>query len=247
VAFADRMPFVKDVRDRADERRSGDVLAAFEGRGTVRLLADDAGVLFLERLEPGTSLVPRVLDGDDDGASRILADVIARMTPRHASAFPTVHDWALGFDRYLATEDSSIPRPLVTAAHQAYLRLCASQTSPRLLHGDLHHANVLFDAGRGWLAIDPKGVVGEVEFEIGAALRNPYECADAIVDPAIITRRASLFADLLALDVDRVLAWGFAQAVLAAAWDAEDGNAVDDDHLYLRLARQIAAIQGVSF
>jgi streptomycin 6-kinase len=241
------MPFVKDVRDRADERRSGDVLAAFEGRGTVRLLADDGGVLLLERLEPGTSLVTRVLDGDDDGASRILADVIERMRPRHASAFATVHDWALAFDRYLATEHNSIPRAMVTAAHQTYLRLCASQTAPRLLHGDLHHGNVLFDARRGWLAIDPKGVVGEVEFEIGAALRNPFEGADFIVDPATITRRASLFADLLALDVDRILAWGFAQAVLAAVWDVEDGNAVDRDHLYLRLARQIAAIQGVSF
>jgi len=244
---AERAPFIKDVRDRVSERQSGAVLAAFDGRGTVRLLDDAGGVLLLERLEPGTSLVPRVLEGDDDGASRILADVIQRMSPRQSPACPTVHDWALGFDRYLASADASVPRPLVIAAHQAYLRLCASQTSPRLLHGDLHHGNVLFDARRGWLAIDPKGVVGEVEYEIGAALRNPYEGLDFVVEPATITRRASLFAHLLGLDVDRILAWGFAQAVLAAVWEVEDGIPVDEDDLYLRLARQLAAIQGVSF
>jgi streptomycin 6-kinase len=43
----------------------------------------------------------------------------------------------------------------------------------RLLHGDLQHYNVLLDRKRGWLAIDPKGVVAEGEFELGAALRNP--------------------------------------------------------------------------
>ena len=244
---AERAPFIKDVRDRLSERLSGAVLAAFDGRGTVRLLDDAGGVLRLERLEPGTSLVPLVLDGGDDGASRILADVIHRMAPRQSGAFPTVHDWAFAFDLYLATTDRSIPRPLVMAAQQTYLRLCASQTAPRLLHGDLHHGNVLYDARRGWLAIDPKGVIGEREYEIGAALRNPYECADLVTQPATITRRASLFAHLLGLDVDRILAWGFAQAVLAAVWEFEDGIAVDEDHLYLRLARQLAAIQGISF
>ena len=42
-----------------------------------------------------------------------------------------------------------------------------------LLHGDLQHYNVLLDKDRGWVAIDPKGVVGELEYEVGALLRNP--------------------------------------------------------------------------
>jgi streptomycin 6-kinase len=46
---------------------------------------------------------------------------------------------------------------------------------------DLHHYNVLSDSGRGWLAIDPKGLVGEVEYEVGAAIRNPI---DAMASPA---------------------------------------------------------------
>ena len=62
----------------------------------------------------------------------------------------------------------------VERAQRLYVGLCASQTSTRLLHGDLHHYNILRDGDRGWVAIDPKGVVGEVEYEIGAALRNPY-------------------------------------------------------------------------
>ncbi len=50
--------------------------------------------------------------------------------------------------------------------------LLLSQGEPVLLHGDLHHYNLLQHQDT-WLAIDPKGVVGEREFEIGAFLRNP--------------------------------------------------------------------------
>ena len=59
-------------------------------------------------------------------------------------------------------------RPLATAsavgvaAQRVHRRLCESQRDVRLLHGDLHHDNVLLDAGRGCLAIDPTGVTGEV-------------------------------------------------------------------------------------
>src|SRR5438105_1948740 len=75
----------------------------------------------------------------------------------------------------VGTWDDEIPADLVAEGEEVYSRLCASQVHPTLLHGDLQHYNVLFDARRGWLAIDPKGVVSEVEYEIGAFLRNPFE------------------------------------------------------------------------
>src|SRR5437588_2607793 len=97
--------------------------------------------------------------------------------------------------------------------------LYASQKEPRLLHGDLQHYNVLFDSKRGWLAIDPKGVVGEVEYEIGAILRNPIERPEMFTQRVTIERRIKQLTGKLNLDFERVLAWGFAQAVLSAIWD----------------------------
>jgi streptomycin 6-kinase len=114
--------------------------------------------------------------------------------------------------------------------------LCASQGRPCLLHGDLHHYNVIRDAKRGWLAIDPKGLVGELEYEVGAALRNPYERPGLLADPATIERRIRCFETELALDGNRILRWAFAQAVLAAAWDLEDGQRLDDGNAWIALA-----------
>ena len=128
----------------------------------------------------------------------ILASVIARMSivsdPPHG--IPTAGDWAGGFERYVESGDRHGPRSLVDDAHHLYLALCASQRAVRLLHGDLHHDNVLYDDERGWIAIDPKGVVGEVEFEIGAALRNPRAYPELQADASRVQRRVQRFASM---------------------------------------------------
>jgi len=67
----------------------------------------------------------------------------------------------------------SDPSPSGRTSSLVYFRLCKPPIQDRLLHGDLHHDNVLFDSRRGGLAIDPKGVIGELKYEIGAALETP--------------------------------------------------------------------------
>jgi streptomycin 6-kinase len=194
-------------------------LDAFDGHGVVRVLDRIDGAVLLERLQPGTSLVSMTVNGDDDHATGILADVIGRMSARApVSLTSTVQEWARGFERHAAGGDSLIPKPLVEAAQHVYSQLCGSQSIPRLLHGDLHHHNVLLDTERGWLAVDPKGVLGEQEYEVGAALRNPLERPELFTDPARIERRVDRFERELQLDPGRILAWAFAQAVLAAVW-----------------------------
>jgi streptomycin 6-kinase len=159
------------------------------------------------------------------------------MSPQECTAVvPTVEDRSRGFERYAASGNTQLPRTLVDEAHRVYAALCASQTRRRLLHGDLHHGNVLLDSERGWLAIDPKGVVGEPEYEVGAALRNPIEKPDVFLRLPTITARVEHFADRLRLDSERIVAWTFAQAVLSAVWAIEDGIPLGGDHPWIALA-----------
>jgi streptomycin 6-kinase len=178
IAFGQRgtLPVVlKVVKNPGDEWRCGNVLDAFGGRGVVRVYEYTAGAALLEKAIPGRPLAELSLTGRDDEATEVVADVIGRMSPSHSASCPTVDDWAASFDRYGATGADEIPGHLVAEARHLYAALCSSQTRLRLLHGDLQHHNILFDADRGWLAIDPKGVFGEIECEIGPALRNPCE------------------------------------------------------------------------
>jgi streptomycin 6-kinase len=229
---------LKVARRQNDEWWSGAILHSFGGRGAVRALDHVDGAVLLERLRPGTSLATSVGSGNDDEVTRVLADVIGRMSPSAPPATtPTVEEWGRGFTSYAASGDGQIPASLLESAQHVYTALSASQSRRRLLHGDLHHHNVLRDSERGWLAVDPKGVIGELEYEVGAAFRNPYGQPELFTAPAIIRRRAERFTRELSLDVGRVLGWVFAQAVLAAVWAIEDGGVVQRDSAWLTLAQ----------
>ena len=231
---------LKVIKNQGDEWRSGEVLEAFRGLGVVRVYEHIEGAMLLERLTPGHSLAEMVRSGADENTTRVLAATIRAMSPHPLqSEASTVKDWGRGFDRYVASGDTQIASELVSSAHQVYLELCAAQTHVRLLHGDLHHENVLFDGERGWLAIDPKGVIGEIEYEVGAALRNPSERPDLFADPTVIHSRVDCFCRTLGLDAGRVQAWAFAQAVLSAIWAIEDGLGVEAAHGSLALAHRL--------
>lgn len=233
---------LKVIKREGDEWHSGKILQAFDGNGVASVYEHAPGAVLLERLIPGNSLAEMSISGKDTEATEILANVIEQMSIsehdalRNCLEVPTVWDWAKGFERYSATGDTQIPKQLVESAQRRYLKLCASQAEPRLLHGDLQHYNVLFDSERGWLAIDPKGVIGEVEYEIGAILRNPFSRPELFTSPNRIETRIKQLTARLHLEYGRVLAWGFAQVVLSAIWEVEDGFPVDVMNPALRLA-----------
>ena len=236
---------LKIIKHLGDEWHSGDILRAFAGDGMVKVYESEAGAVLLERLDPGNELVKVVRDGNDDRATEILAYVMDQLAGHAApDGCATVLDWALGFDRYLNTPNKQLPADLVHKAQAIYRRLAGSSSRTMLLHGDLHHYNVLFDENRGWVAIDPKGVVGELEYEVGAILRNPGEQPDLFCSREVIERRLRILTDSLQLDYVRTLQWSFAQAVLSAIWGVEDGYPVESTNPVLRLARSIEQMIG---
>lgn len=201
-------------------------LRAFGGRGAARLLEADAraGALLLERLEPGT---PLALE-EEDGVWAIAARVARRLRrpPPSAHAFPTLERWALAFRRLRARSGGGtgpLPAALVERAEALFRELSASTESPALLHGDLHHWNVLRAGREPWLAIDPQGVVGDPAYEVGSLIRNAVARS---ADPArTLARGVDRLGEELGLERERLAAWTFAHAVLSAVWSAESGSA----------------------
>jgi streptomycin 6-kinase len=199
-------------------------LQLYDGHGCVRLLdADpDQGYLLLERLRPGTPLADLA---DDEQATAIAAEVMRQLwrpvPPDHP--FPTVAGWAKGMQRLRAEFGGGtgpFPAPLVELAERLFGELLGSIDTPVLLHGDLHHWNILAADRQPWLAIDPKGIVGEPAYEVGALLRNRLEVAPDV--KRLTTRRVDQLAEALGFDRARLLSWSIAQAVLSAWWSYED-------------------------
>jgi len=202
-------------------------LRHYDGRGIVQLLeADpDRGVFLIERIKPGTPLV--TLE-DDEQATALAAEVMRQLwqpaPPDHP--FPTVHKWAAGLQRMrdqFGGGTGPLPTRLVEQAEVLFADLLSSMAAPVLLHGDLHHWNILSAQRQPWLALDPKGTVGEPAYEVGALLRNPMP--DFLQWPDLkhkLARRVEQLSELLGFDRQRLIGWGVAQAVLSAWWSIED-------------------------
>jgi len=244
VAFVERdgAPLVLKLLNRGDdEYGSAWVLAHWNGEGAVRLIEADEGWVLIERAVPGDDLTGLVCAGRDDEATLALCEVMAKLNrppPRHGR-LRKVADWGRGFRRNRpAALALGVPAALIDRAEALFFELCRTQADPIVLHGDLQHYNVLRDSHRGWLAIDPKGILGEAAYETGALLRNPTSNPELYADDAIIERRVGLICERLGYPRDRVLGWCFSQWVLSILWAIEDGLAFSPDWLAGPLAAE---------
>lgn len=203
-------------------------LSFYDGKGAARLIRSDpaGGALLLERVTPGTMLIEETDDSLATEAAALLIKRLTRPAPEKHGLF-TVERWSSGLGdirNRFAGGTGPLPGSLVERAETIYREFLDEKRPSVVLHGDLHHENILFSANRGWLAIDPKGVVGEPEYEPGALLRNPSGLAHWPDLDRVLARRLDQVSQLLSYDRKRLALWSGAQAVLSACWGIEDSG-----------------------
>jgi streptomycin 6-kinase len=203
-----------------ESEREGDALELWNGEGAVRLLDHDRTrrALLLERCEPGTQLwaVP-----DDEEATGIAAGVLRRLwrAPPPDHAFRPLEREADRWARELPRDWAALGRPfereLVDAAVDFMRGAGTDQGEQVVLHQDFHGGNVLLSERAGWLAIDPKPLVGEREFDAASLLRDRRWLLRGRGFEDIVRRRLEVLEEELALDRGRLRGWGIAHAL---AW-----------------------------
>jgi streptomycin 6-kinase len=190
--------------DEADEE--ADALELWAGGGAVRLLRRDVRrrALLLERLRPGTDASPLA----EDEATALAVSVGLRLWRPAAMPFRWIGDHV---PRWLDTAEAEEPNELIPLARELYASLEVGRAT--LVHGDLHHHNLL-DAGGRYVAIDPKPMLGEPEFDVPSFLWNPLSYRSR---PDVTERRLAAFA-AAGLDQWRMRAW----AVIRGAYLGAD-------------------------
>lgn len=207
--------------------REAATLRAYDGHGAARLLAHapEHGAQLIERLRPGHSAASLVPHADVDATSAITM-VLRRLheAPTDDVVLPEVSALRADFEELLAQPElPGPPRPLVERAVHLLDELCADAPRHCVVHGDLHHDNVLAASRTPWLAIDPHGHLGDPGYDVGAMLFNPRinERDEELL--ALVGARVEQVADQLVMPLDRVVAWGFVKAVLSEVWSAGPG------------------------
>ncbi|GLS33397.1 streptomycin 6-kinase [Mesorhizobium albiziae] len=221
---------LKPFDDVADELRGAHYLSWRDGVGAVRLLGFERQSMLLE-YAGDRLLVDELNENGDRRATEIAAEVMAMLfspsdVPPPADLQPLRERFASLFKKAGADRDAGLESPYREAAEIAE-RLLSNPVELRVLHGDLHHDNILHGE-RGWLAIDPKGILGDPGFDAANFLFNPLDRHDLTRDPERIAHMAETFATVLgqspAAILDHAIAWG----CLSASWHAEDRNEVEE-------------------
>ncbi len=242
---------VKDLKpfdDVEDELRGAHLLDWRRGEGLVRLIDMDGNRMLLEYA--GETVLSEIVDDKGDhAATEIAAETMARLHspsnhPVPSGLQPLRRRFADLFSKAKAEHEAGRTSLYLEAAGIAERLLC-DQRDVRPLHGDLHHENIV-NGTRGWLAIDPKGVLGDPGFDAANIFYNPLDRDDLCLGPDRIAGMAELFSRTLGQSPRRLLDYAVAYGCLSAAWHAGDGNG-EDERRELAVAAAIGKVRDLSF
>jgi streptomycin 6-kinase len=199
-------------------------LQHWHGNGAVQLLRADPRrfALLLERLH-GEDLT----DLWDLEACEIVADLYARL---HIAAPPQLRTLTSYVERWTAElaalpREAPLPRRLVEQAVTAGRDLVADRDSGgRILHTDLHYANVLAGHREPWLAIDPKPLSGDPHYEPAPMLWNRWD--ELVGSPRGVRDGVRLrfhtMVDVAGFDERRARDWVVVRMMVNSLWRLQD-------------------------
>jgi streptomycin 6-kinase len=225
VLWRDKPAMLKIALD-VDEKFGNRVLRWWDGDGTAFVYEyDDSAALMERAIGPG-SLLTMAIQGEDDEASRIMCRTAARLHAPRAKPLPSD---LVPLDRWFRELEPAarIHGGMLTACAEVAARLLADQRDQTILHGDIHHENILDFGSRGWLAIDPKRVYGERGFDFANIFCNPE--LPTVTKPGRLQRQLPIVCAEAGLEPKRLLRWIIAYAGLSAAWFLSDGDTKNAD------------------
>lgn len=209
-----------------------EAMRAVSGPGLVRLIDADPSlaIMMMERIVPGTSLKTRTDNGEigDQEATRIAAREMRKMwvaPPAEHHLFP-LDRWFQALFTYRDAHpngDGPITGHLVELAVAHAQDVLATQREQVVLHGDVHHDNILADAAHGWSLIDFKGLVGERGYDIGTWMLNPPGIGTWPTLRETVEQRLTMFSEELEIERERLWQWAMVHAVLSICWTLEEG------------------------
>ncbi|MFN8383769.1 MAG: aminoglycoside phosphotransferase family protein [Anaerolineales bacterium] len=201
-----------------EEQRGAAALRHLDGRGVVRLLRYDENAHLMEYAS-GVELITLVERGEDEAATRIIAQVLKQI---HSIPHKPLVEGLLGLDQWFGELFNKAAADRLAGIDSIYVRsaslakqLLADPRDVCVLHGDIHHRNIR-QSPRGWLAFDPKGVFGERTYDCANTLCNP-PISELVHNERRLLANAAILADALAIDLSRVLAFTYAYACLNAS------------------------------
>ena len=185
-------------------------------------------VLLLEAIKPGTALRAETsLEKRIQAFSSVHQSIhVECQNPEH---YPTYQQWVQRIAvAMLTVEGHDELRDAMQTAARLYETLQLRYPKRLLLHGDLHHDNILLDASGNYRVIDPKGVIGDPVFDVPRFILNEYrDDLDETENRKQIEKTLRLIQERLQYPLFDLKQIFFIETAMGLSWSAESGEMVD--------------------
>jgi len=231
VNKGDELRVLKLYKDagKEDEAIGPPFLSSCQGNGAVGVYEYDDKAALIEFID-GPQVKTLVEQGRDEEATRIIGQTLAKI---HQNPVPKSHSFELLEHRVrklfvYATADAP---DIIKRAAAFAPELLENQTDISLVHGDMHHENVLLHETRGWLAIDPKGIVGDRAYDCANTLYNPLGRPDLTQNKGRLLKQVHLLSEELGIDPQRIINYAYVYGCLSSCWSLEDDGQYGEEVL----------------
>ena len=204
------------------------------GQGAAKIFQTGKNAFLMEYLD-GHTLGELTHRGSDQEAAHKLvetANQLQKVQFDQNYPWPKLEDWVaelMELERGASWTDDNW-RHIEVSRHLAK-ELVSAQKDVRVLHGDLHHDNIIRGA-RGYCAIDAKGVIGEKAYELANAVCNPVGAEELMISRDRIEFLLTLWCEEFNLERARFLKWIIAQRGMSISWS---GNEIASDHISFQM------------
>ena len=205
-----------------------------DGEGAAKVYQSSKNAFLMEYLD-GPTLGDLSRRGDDQEAAHKLVETASKL---QRIQFDRTYDWPK-LSEWL-NELNALKRnelwtdknwQCIEQSRHLAQKLISSQTDISILHGDLHHDNIMLGS-RGYCAIDAKGVIGDRAYELANAVSNPIGVEDLMIQPGRISFLLDLWSSAFEIDRLKFLEWIIAQRGMSISWS---GDHIPSDHISFKL------------
>ena len=201
-----------------DEKKGSKLMIWWDGMGAAKVYEHEDNAILMERITGDRSLKAMAGNNRDDEATCIICGVADQLHALRNRELPELTPLDIWFND-LFTSAERYGGIFVECAELAAI-LLEQQPDITVLHGDLHHENILYSSERGWLAIDPKGLVGNRAFDYANILCNPDK--EIALTEGRLSGQINVISENTGISRMHLLEWTAAWAGLSAVWFLND-------------------------
>lgn len=195
---------------------------------------EERNAFLMEYLDPGNSLKSLVKNQSDETATIIICQTILAL--KSTQPIPASFKHLSQLTESLPLLKEHIESSMLSRVESQFRELSTDRIPEVLLHGDLHHDNIL-QSGSSWKIIDPHGYRGDPAAEVGPMIHNPHDCFPMNKPlQKTIEARLKILAECLPFDPQRMQAWAFCLTLLSAAWDIEGSGKITNNKIAIAQA-----------